>query len=95
MQESNESTERTAGSSPTEMAFGEVVGCYVPLSASDTGRTKGDPLEFSVLGCLSAGHPRNQTENQRPTLTYATWMMSAIEMNPHPSKTVNYGEGFS
>jgi hypothetical protein len=52
-----------------------------PPSAAYTGRTKGDPLEFSALGCLSAGRPHNRTENQRPTRTYATWMTNAIEMN--------------
>jgi len=47
---------------PAEMEFGEGVGCYVPPSAAYTDKTKGDPLEFSALGCLSAGRPRHRTE---------------------------------
>ena len=74
---------------------GEGVGCYVPPSAAyPTGRTKGDPLEFSALGCLSAGRPHNRTEHQRPTRTYATWMMNAIEMNLTHKRSSAMGRGF-
>ena len=70
---SNEATERAVRSSPAEFEFefDEGVGCrYIPLPSQAaayytvTGRTKEGPLEFSVLGCLSAGRRHNRTENQ-------------------------------
>ena len=95
---SNEATERVVRSNPAEMKFGEGVGCYVPPNPSAAytgiGRTKGDPLEFSALGCLSAGRPHNRTESQRPTRTYATRVMNAIEMNLTHQRPSTMGIGF-
>lgn len=67
---SNEAMERAVRSSPAELEFGEGagVGCYIrppsQAAAYYTGRTKEDPLAFSVSGCLSAGRRHNRTENQ-------------------------------